>query len=269
MSPYSFVIALPALIYQRFDHAMQKLTPVHLLTEAYGYVTGTSPGTMSLSAPSGASLQNSPRCALDIQYPTYLLACWYINSWHAALAHQAAWQIDTSHLRECFSLHRAWYPLKLAANLRQQQLQSAQQRPSGAWQGFDPSKVPEAYGDTLTFWDWKEHKIVQQIKLGGDGLIPLETRFLHDPSQAHGYVGAALSSNVIHFTKVRASLLLFKLPDIHAIYCRDLSCIVHALRDFVISCTQTLQQVLCMAESRNPRSFHDYAAPAHQQDAFY
>lgn len=69
-------------------------------------------------------------------------------------------------------------------------------------QGFDPSKVPTAYGDTLTFWDWEKRKIIQQIKLGADGLIPLETRFLHDPSQAHGYVGAALSSNVIHFTKV-------------------------------------------------------------------
>ena len=41
-------------------------------------------------------------------------------------------------------------------------------------QGFDPSKVPTSYGDTLTFWDWKERKIVQQIKLGNDGLIPLE-----------------------------------------------------------------------------------------------
>lgn len=41
-----------------------------------------------------------------------------------------------------------------------------------------------------------------QISLGGEGLIPLEVRFLHNPRQAHGFVGAALSSNVIHFTKV-------------------------------------------------------------------
>lgn len=32
--------------------------------------------------------------------------------------------------------------------------------------------------------------------------IPPQTRFLHDPWQPHGFVGAALSSNVIHFTKV-------------------------------------------------------------------
>ncbi len=49
--------------------------------------------------------------------------------------------------------------------------------------------------------------MVQTIKLGPDGLIPLETRFLHDPSQPHGFVGAALSSNVIHFTKVRCAEL--------------------------------------------------------------
>ena len=28
-----------------------------------------------------------------------------------------------------------------------------------------------------------------------------QVRFLHDPSKAHGFVGAALSSNIIHFTK--------------------------------------------------------------------
>ena len=43
---------------------------------------------------------------------------------------------------------------------------------------------------------------VQELKLGTEGLIPLEIRFLHDPSQAHGFVGAALASNIIHFTKV-------------------------------------------------------------------
>lgn len=69
-------------------------------------------------------------------------------------------------------------------------------------QGFNPAEVPTAYGDTLTFWDWKQRKVTQTIKLGPDGLIPLELRFLHDPSQPHGFVGAALSSNVIHFTKV-------------------------------------------------------------------
>lgn len=31
-----------------------------------------------------------------------------------------------------------------------------------------------------------------------------ELRFLHNPDQPHGFCGAALSSNVIHFTKARA-----------------------------------------------------------------
>ena len=70
------------------------------------------------------------------------------------------------------------------------------------FQGFNPAKVPSSYGDTLTFWDWQKRTITQQIKLGADGLIPLETRFLHDPSQPQGFVGAALSSNVIRFSKV-------------------------------------------------------------------
>ena len=39
---------------------------------------------------------------------------------------------------------------------------------------------------------------------------PLQVRFLHDPSKAHGFVGALLSSNIIHFTKVggRADAIL-------------------------------------------------------------
>ena len=43
-----------------------------------------------------------------------------------------------------------------------------------------------------------------------------ELRFLHDPDQAHGFCGAALSSNVIHFTKVRArctALCLKRAPE--------------------------------------------------------
>ena len=73
-------------------------------------------------------------------------------------------------------------------------------------QGFNPADVPTAYGDTLTFWDWQQRRVTQTVKLGPDGLIPLELRFLHDPAQPHGYVGAALSSNVIHFTKASCSV---------------------------------------------------------------
>ena len=40
-------------------------------------------------------------------------------------------------------------------------------------QGFNPAEVAHEYGDTLTFWDWKERNVTQSIKLGADGLIPL------------------------------------------------------------------------------------------------
>jgi len=57
------------------------------------------------------------------------------------------------------------------------------------------------YGHSLRVWDWKEHTLLQDIDLGADGMIPLELRFLHNPDATEGYVGAALSSNVIHFYK--------------------------------------------------------------------
>ena len=73
--------------------------------------------------------------------------------------------------------------------------------PKAFFKGFNPAEVSEHYGNKLTFWDWEKHSVIQEIGLGADGLIPLEVRFLHEPTAPHGFVGAALSSNVIHFTK--------------------------------------------------------------------
>lgn len=64
--------------------------------------------------------------------------------------------------------------------------------------------MPDHYGNSLYVWDWGAKKTTQEIVLGPDGLIPLEVRFLHDPAAPHGFVGAALSSNNIHFTRVEA-----------------------------------------------------------------
>ena len=44
-------------------------------------------------------------------------------------------------------------------------------------------------------------QVIQSIDLGEEGLIPLELRFLHEPMATEGYVGAALSTNVIRFYK--------------------------------------------------------------------
>lgn len=57
------------------------------------------------------------------------------------------------------------------------------------------------YGRHLHVWDWTERKVIQDIDLGEEGLIPLELRFLHDPNATEGYVSAALSSNIIRFYK--------------------------------------------------------------------
>ena len=58
------------------------------------------------------------------------------------------------------------------------------------------------YGHHLHFWDWETRKITQSIDLGADGQIPLEVRFHHNPNSTHGFVGAALSSAIWHWSKV-------------------------------------------------------------------
>ncbi|MEI7686068.1 MAG: selenium-binding family protein [Planctomycetota bacterium] len=67
--------------------------------------------------------------------------------------------------------------------------------PNTVFPGFKLDDVKAGkYGRHLHFWDWKERKLVKSFDLGGDGLIPLEVRFHHNPASAQGFVGAALSS---------------------------------------------------------------------------
>ncbi len=66
--------------------------------------------------------------------------------------------------------------------------------------GFDLEDVEAGkYGRRLHVWNWSDGTVEQTIDLGEEGLIPLETRFLHSPESVHGYVNAALSSNIFHF----------------------------------------------------------------------
>ena len=66
--------------------------------------------------------------------------------------------------------------------------------------GFDPKDVAaDKYGSRLHFWDWKAREAVSHVDLPEGGQIPLEVRMLHDPDSPHGFVGAALSSTVVHF----------------------------------------------------------------------
>ena len=72
--------------------------------------------------------------------------------------------------------------------------------PKTYYPGFDLEDVEAGkYGQSLQIWDWKRGRVEQTIDLGEEGLIPLEVRFHHSPESTHGYVGAALSSNVFHF----------------------------------------------------------------------
>mmetsp|Transcript_17020 Transcript_17020/g.15373 ORF Transcript_17020/g.15373 Transcript_17020/m.15373 type:complete len:482 (+) Transcript_17020:60-1505(+) len=64
--------------------------------------------------------------------------------------------------------------------------------------GFNPADISSDYGSKLHVYNWKERTLRQTIDLGGDGLIPLEIRFAHDPLKSYGFVGAALSSNIIY-----------------------------------------------------------------------
>ena len=61
------------------------------------------------------------------------------------------------------------------------------------------------YGHSLNVWSWPTHEQIQRIDLGPEGLIPLEIRFLHDPTATEGYVGCALSSTVFRFFKTQVN----------------------------------------------------------------
>ena len=74
--------------------------------------------------------------------------------------------------------------------------------PKTFYPGFDLEDVKAGkYGRKLHFWDWEKHNILQSVDLGEEGMIPLEVRFYHNPDSTHGFVGAALSSNIWHWYK--------------------------------------------------------------------
>jgi len=84
--------------------------------------------------------------------------------------------------------------------------------------GFDPNDVAEGkYGRQLHLWDWEKREIFRSIDLGEEGMIPLEVRWHHDPNSTHGFVGAALSSNVIHWSKENGSWNFEKVVDVPAV----------------------------------------------------
>lgn len=68
--------------------------------------------------------------------------------------------------------------------------------------GFDLEDVGAGkYGQSVHFWDFEGKKIVKSIDMGGDGMIPLEVRGLHDPESCEGLIGVTLSSNIMRYWK--------------------------------------------------------------------
>lgn len=69
--------------------------------------------------------------------------------------------------------------------------------------GYAPSDSadPTIYGRSLNVYSWSERTLKQIINLGDEGIAPLEIRFLHDPKEAQGYVGCAVTSKVYRFYK--------------------------------------------------------------------
>lgn len=68
---------------------------------------------------------------------------------------------------------------------------------------FKKQKTQESYnfvkdvtGRSLNVYSWSKQQLLQTIDLGEDGITPLEVKFLHDPTEAQGYVCCAYSSNI-------------------------------------------------------------------------
>jgi selenium-binding protein 1 len=81
--------------------------------------------------------------------------------------------------------------------------------------GFDLEEVGHLkYGRELHFWDFEKKKVENTVYLGEDGLVPLEVRFHHNPDSSHGFVGAALSSNIIHWYKKDSEWIVEKIIDV-------------------------------------------------------
>jgi len=72
--------------------------------------------------------------------------------------------------------------------------------PKAYGRGFLPEDLKNGmYGTHLNVFSWSSKKLIQRIDLGEEGVMPLEIRFLHDPTATEGYVGSALYANVFRF----------------------------------------------------------------------
>src|SRR5699024_7608804 len=90
--------------------------------------------------------------------------------------------------------------------------------PNTFMHGFDLEDVARGkYGQHIHFWDFENRSVSQSIDLGEEGLIPLEARFHHNPDSSHGFVGAALASNVFHYWKDGEQIKIEKVIDVPSV----------------------------------------------------
>ncbi|MBW4697924.1 MAG: selenium-binding family protein [Aphanocapsa lilacina HA4352-LM1] len=90
--------------------------------------------------------------------------------------------------------------------------------PRTFYPGFDLADVAAGrYGRRIHFWDWQQRALVQSVDLGEEGLIPLELRFLHNPESTRGFVAAALSSNLWHWSRQNGDWQIQKVVDVPAV----------------------------------------------------
>ncbi|KAF8388469.1 hypothetical protein HHK36_027141 [Tetracentron sinense] len=79
--------------------------------------------------------------------------------------------------------------------------------PAAFTKGFDLQHVSDGlYGRHLNVYSWPDGELKQTMDLGNTGLLPLEIRFLHDPSKDTGFVGCALTSNLVRFFRTSDGL---------------------------------------------------------------
>jgi len=67
--------------------------------------------------------------------------------------------------------------------------------------GLNLGDLADYYGHSIHFWSWDNREYKKAVDLSPNCLLALETRFLHDPYQPHGYVACAVSSTICHINK--------------------------------------------------------------------
>ncbi|KAG5155058.1 hypothetical protein JHK82_013027 [Glycine max] len=83
-------------------------------------------------------------------------------------------------------------------SLHKTMISSSWGAPAAFTKGFNLQHVSDGlYGRHLHVYSWPGGELRQTLDLGESGLLPLEVRFLHDPSKDTGFVGCALSSNMV------------------------------------------------------------------------